>query len=232
MGGIACGALCGAINTLFIIRVRLTEFVATLATGFVFNGLMLVFAYRERGVITTMRITNQSYRFFRGSLGMFPYIAITWLILTIIAYIVLTHTKFGLYTYSIGSHPKSAQMSGVNNDRTKAIGYLICGGCAGLAAAMQVAIMGASPTNLGTGYEFLAIAACVVGGVVLGGGKGDSVSAFVGALFMGMLTNGLLKFGIPTSREYIMQGAIILIVTGFDAIFNRISSKRLLARSR
>jgi len=231
LGGIVLGGVCGAINAGFITKVRLTEFVATLATGFVFTGLTLVFAFRQGHAITTVPVTNRSYLAFRGTVGGVHYISIIWIVLVVATYLLLTRTKFGLHTYSIGSHSRSAQMSGVNVDRIKAIGYLICGGFAGLAAAMQVALIAASPPNIGTGYEFRAIAACVVGGVVLGGGKGDTISAFIGSLFLTMLLNGLFKFGLSTSWEYFLQGIIILVATAFDAIFNRITSKRLLARA-
>jgi len=232
LGGVAIGMICGAVNAGFITKVRLTEFVATLATGFVYTGLTLIFSFRQGNSITTVPVRNSSYLAMSGNIGGVHYITIIWIILTVILYLVLSKTKFGLYTYSIGSHPKSAQMSGVNNDRIKAIGYLICGACSGLAAAMQVALLRASPANIGTGYEFRAIAACVVGGVVLGGGKGDTISAFIGSLFLMMLLNGLFKFGLSTSSEYVLQGVIIIIATTFDAIFNRITTKRLLALAR
>ena len=227
------GALCGLINSVFITRVKLTEFVATLALGFVYTGLTLVFAFRERGVITSVAVPRwSSLRAFGGSIGGVYIITIAWILLAAIFFLILTKTKFGLHTYSIGSHARAAQMSGVNTDRVKVIGYLICGGCAGLAVVLQVALNGSSPLSIGGGYEFKAIAACVVGGVVLGGGKGDTISAVVGSLFLIMLMNGLYKYGLATSWEYILQGVIILIATAFDAVFNRITSKRLLALSR
>jgi len=230
--GVLLGVLCGLINAVFVTRVKLTEFVATLALGFVYSGLTLVFAFRdERGVITSVAVPRwSSLRMFGGNIGGISYITIAWVVLSIIMYLVLTRTTFGLHTYSIGSHAKSAQMSGVRNDRVKLLGYLICGGCAGLAVVLQVALNGSSPLNIGTGYEFRAIAACVVGGVVLGGGKGDSISALIGSLFFITLMNGLYKYGLATSWEYILQGAIIVVATVFDAIFNRVTTKRLLAR--
>lgn len=231
--GVLLGVLCGLINAFFVTRVRLTEFVATLATGFVFTGLTLVFAFRENGVITSVAIpTWSSLRAFGGNISGVHYITIAWVLAAVIAFIVLTKTNFGLHTYSVGSHAKSAQMSGVNTDRIKALGYLICGGCAGLAVVMNAALNGSSPLNIGNGYEFKAIASCVVGGVVLGGGKGDTLSAVVGSLFLIMLMNGLYKFGLATSWEYILQGVIIIVATSFDAIFNRITTRRLLALSR
>ena len=234
LAGILLGILCGLINAFFVTRIRLTEFVATLATGFVFTGLTLVFAFRDpRGTITSVEVPKTSgLRAFGGNIGGIHYITIIWVILTAVTFLVLMKTNFGLHTYSIGSHSKSAQMSGVNTSRIKMLGYLICGGFAGLAVVLQVALNGASPLTIGTGYEFKAIAACVVGGVMLGGGKGDSISAFVGSLFLIMLMNGLYKYGLSTSWEYILQGAIILVATAFDAIFNKITIKRLLALSR
>jgi len=227
------GVLCGFINSIFITRVKLTEFVATLALGFVYSGLTLVFAFRERGVITSVAVPKwSSLRLFGGNVRGLHYITITWVILAVILFIVLTKTKLGLHTYAIGSHASSASMSGVSNDRIKMTGYLICGGCAGLAVVLQVALNGSSPLNIGGGYEFQAIAACVVGGVVLGGGKGDTLSAVIGSLFLLLLMNGLYKFGLATSWEYILQGGIILAATAFDAIFNRITRKRLLTRAQ
>ena len=232
VAGIVLGVACGCINAFFVTRVKLTEFVATLATGFVFTGLTIMVSFRHRGVLVTAPITNNTYRAFRGDIGGVYYITVFWIILAIITYLVLTKTKFGLHTYSVGSHAKSAQMSGVNNNMIKSLGYVICGACAGFAAVMQTAIVGSSQPKIGEGFEFQAIAACVVGGVVLGGGKGDSISAFVGSLFLVMLINGLLKYGLTTSWEYVLQGAIIIVATTFDAVFNRITNRRLLARAQ
>ena len=231
---ILLGALCGLINAIFVTKVKLTEFVATLALGFVYTGLTLVLAFRDdRGTITSVAVPKwSSLRMFGGDIGGIYIISIVWIALAIVTYIVLTKTNFGLHTYAIGSHAKSAQMSGVNNNRVKMTGYLICGAFAGLAVVLQVARNGSSPLNIGTGYEFKAIAACVVGGVVLGGGKGDSISAFIGALFFITLMNGLYKYNLQTSWEYILQGGIIVIATAFDSVFNRITTKRLLAEAR
>lgn len=227
------GMLCGLFNSFLITRIQLTDFVVTLATGFVYTGLTLVFAVREGGHIISVGIPAwSSFRLFGGNLNGIQYITIIWVVLSAVSYLVLQKTRFGLYTYSIGSHAKSAVMSGVNADRIKTIGYLICGGCAGLAVAMQVALNGSSPLNIGTGYEFQAIAACVVGGIVLGGGKGDMIGALIGSLFLIMLMNGLYKYGMASAWEFILQGGIIVLITAFDAIFNKIVDKRLLARTQ
>ena len=230
LAGVFLGAVCGLINALLITKVRLTEFVATLASGFAYTGLTLIVSFRDNGTITTVPILNAGFKAFRGDIGGIYYMTIMWVILTAVMYLILTKTRFGLYTYSIGSHSKSAGMSGIKTDRIKAQGYLICGACAGFAAVMQTAFVGSSSLIIGTGYEFMAIAACVVGGVVLGGGKGDVISAFIGSLFLTMLLNGLFKYGLATTWEYILQGAIIIVATSIDAISMKIAGKRLRAR--
>ena len=230
---ILLGVFCGFINALLVSRLHLTGFVATLASGFVYSGLALILAFRERKVITSVEIPRwSSLRTFGGSVGDVQIITIVWVVLSIVAFFIFTRSNFGLHTYSIGSNEKSAKMSGVNTDMVRSVGHMVCGGCAGLAVVLQAALNGSSPLNIGTGYEFQAIAACVVGGVVLGGGKGDSISALCGSLFLIMLMNGLYKYGLATSWEYILQGGIILLATGFDSIFSKITTKRLLSHTR
>jgi ribose transport system permease protein len=194
-----------------------------------------LFAFRSNGRISgalvSKSITNKSFLAMGKQLGSVYYITIVWIVMTVLSYFVLMRTKFGLHTYALGSHAKSAEMSGVNTARQKAMGFIISGACAGLASVMVVANMGASAASLGTGYEFQAIAACVVGGVMLGGGKGDTVGALIGSIFMMLVLNGLYKFGLPTYWQYIFQGAIIIVATAFDAQFAKFSQKRRSAES-
>jgi ribose transport system permease protein len=234
-GGVMLGAICGAANGFLIAALHLTEFVATLATGFVFTGMGLLFAYRSNGRISgnlvSKSITNKSFLAMGKHINGLYWITIVWIAMTVLSHFVLIRTKFGLHTYALGSHEKSAEMSGVNVARQKALGFVISGACAGLASVMVVANMGASAASLGTGYEFQAIAACVVGGLVLGGGKGDTIGAFIGSIFMLLVLNGLYKFNLPTYWQYIFQGAIIILATAFDAQFAKFAQKRRAAES-
>jgi ribose transport system permease protein len=233
--GVILGGVCGIINGLLVASVHLTEFVATLATGFVFAGMGLLFAFRSNGKISgtlvSKSITNKSFLAMGKHMNGVYYITIVWIVMTILSYFVLMRTKFGLHTYALGSHAKSAEMSGVNTARQRALCFVISGAFAGLASVMVVANMGAAAASLGSGYEFQAIAACVVGGVMLGGGKGDTIGAFVGSIFMILVLNGLYKFGLPTYWQYIFQGAIIIIATAFDAQFAKFAQKRRSAES-
>jgi ribose transport system permease protein len=233
--GVALGAFCGLLNGLLITSVHLTEFVATLATGFVYTGMGLLFAFRDNGKISgnlvSRSITNKSFLVMGKHLNGVYYITIVWVVMTVLSYLALTRTKFGLHTYALGSHAKSAEMSGVNTARQRALGFVISGAFAGLASVMVVANMGAAAASLGSGYEFQAIAACVVGGVMLGGGKGDTVGAMIGSIFMILVLNGLYKFGLPTYWQFIFQGAIIIIATAFDAQFAKFAHRKRSAES-
>ncbi len=226
LGGVLTGVACGAINAFLVTKVRLTEFVATLASGFVYSGLALIIAFRRNGIIESRPILNKSFTVLGTHVGGVYYITIVWLVMTVLMMLVLTKTNFGLHTYAQGSNPKSAQMSGVNNNFIKSGGFLICGFCVGLGASMVVAYQSAAPVTLGSAVAFQAIAACVVGGIVLGGGRGDAIGALLGSLFLTLILNGLMKYGLSIAWQSILQGGIIILATTFDAQFMKLPIKR------
>ena len=230
--GILAGALCGLFNGVVVTKLHLTEFVTTLASGAVFTGLSLLTTFRERGRIVSVTLTNKGFLAFGKPVGQIYVIIIAWVILTIIMQFIMSSTRFGLHVMATGSHSKSADMSGVNIIRTKIITFIISGAFAGVAATLLVAYQTGTNQALGNMAEFNAIAACVVGGVVLGGGKGDPISAFLGALFMTLITNGLYKWGLDTGSTFVMQGIVILLAMNFDSQLNRVSLKRLESRGR
>jgi ribose transport system permease protein len=233
--GIIIGGVCGVINGFIVAKIGLAEFVTTLASGFAFTGLGLIFAYRNAsGILQPMRLRSATYlslghQAWEG--GLF-WISIAWIVVTVVVFIIMKKTKFGLYTYAIGSNRRAAEMSGVNYVKTKWIGFVISGGLAGMASVFYTANVQSSSASLGTMQEFLAIAACVVGGVVLGGGKGDTINAFLGALFMIMILNGLAKFNINSAWQYVFQGGIIIVATAFDAQFAKIAHARRVKEQR
>ena len=226
---IAAGGLCGALNGLIITKLHVSEFVTTLADGFIFFGLGIVFSFRDDGRIITKYIKNPGFFTIgqtAGNSGIY-YITIVFIVAAILLYILQTRFRFGLYTYAIGSNNKSAMMSGVNNDMIKFIGFVISGVCAGLTSGLVCANQSSANAGMGKNMEFMAIAACVVGGVALGGGRGNAINAFLGALFMTIIMNGLLKYGLSTAWQFIFQCIIIILATVFDALFIRMNDRRL-----
>ncbi len=230
--GLLAGAACGLFNGIVVTKLHMTEFVTTLASGAVFSGMALLLQFRDGSRMISVTLKNDGFLAFGKTVGGIYWIIIVWLVLTVVMQFVMSRTKFGLHVMAGGSHSKSAEMSGVNTKRVKILTFMISGALAGLAATMIVAYQTGTNQSLGNMMEFNAIAACIVGGVMLGGGKGDPISAFLGALLMTLITNGLYKLGLTTGGTYAMQGLVILIAMSFDAQINRISLKRLELRGR
>lgn len=235
MPGIICiavtlvaGFACGYGNGLVVTRLQLSDFVTTLATSAIFAGLAVMTTFRVDGNITSKSLTNQSFTIFGSHIGGLYFMTIAWVICAVILQIIMVKTKFGRYTTAVGSNRLAAAMSGVNVRRIKSLTYAIDGMFCGMAAAFVVAYQMSTNMELGTGMEFKAMAACAVGGAVLGGGKGDPMSGVFGALFMTILTNGLYKWGLTTGATYLLLGIVIVFACIFDVFFNRMSEKRVL----
>ncbi|MDR1821304.1 MAG: ABC transporter permease [Oscillospiraceae bacterium] len=233
LGAVLAGAVCGSLNGLCITKLKINDFITTLASGYIFSGLTLFLMFRDaRGRIESPQIKNADFTFFGGHISGFYFISIAWLALAAVVWFVQTKTRFGLHTTAIGSSQKSAAMSGVPVDRLKLLSFVISGAFCGLAAAFTVAYQGTTYVNLGSGMGFQAVAACVIGGVVLGGGKGDAVGAVLGSVFLVLILNGIYKYGLSTAWQYFIQGAIILLAIFFDAVFGAIAAKRLEIKSQ
>ena len=222
----------GWFNAFMVNNLHLTPFVATLASGFVYSGLGLVFAFRDsHGRIVNQMIQNKAFTSLANKIGIIYFSVIAWIVLTAIIYFMQRRTKIGMHIYAMGSNENAAKMSGVQLFRNKRICYMACGFFCSIAAIFTVAYNQTATPSLGTGYEFQAIAACVVGGVAMTGGGGNAIGAALGSIFMTMLTNGLLKFGMGSDWMNILTGGIIIVATGFDAVFNKITNARLQAQN-
>ncbi len=224
--GLAAGMFFGFINGTIVTRLHLTEFVTTLATGSAFRGLALLTTFRERGRVVSVTLKNASFNFFGIPVAGIYWMTIAWVIVTIIMYIVMTRRKFGLYVMAMGSAKNSAEMSGVNITRIKTLTFVIGGLMCGLAATLLVAYQTGTNQNVGNMMEFNAIAACVVGGVMMEGGKGDPLCAFFGAILMTLITNGLYKMGLTTGGTYLLQGIVIVATMALDGTFTRLTARQ------
>jgi ribose transport system permease protein len=228
LGAVVAGCLCGAINGFCITKLKINDFVTTLASGYVFSGITLFLMFRDaRGRIESPLIRSESFLVFGKHINGFYYITIAWIALAVIVYLVQSRTRFGLHVVSMGSSEKSSAMSGVPIGRLKFLTFVLCGAFCGLAAVFTVSYQATTYPNLGGGMGFQAVAACVIGGVVLGGGKGDATGAVFGSVFLVLILNGIYKYGLSTAWQYFIQGGIILIAIFFDALFGSLSQKRL-----
>ncbi|MCI8598048.1 MAG: ABC transporter permease [Lachnospiraceae bacterium] len=220
LAGLLVGTLAGLFNGVIITKFSLPEFIATLSTMSIFRALTYIISIKQNGLITSQALKARSFILLGKSVGGIYYVIIVFVLLAVIGQVILKYTRFGTNLYAVGSNIKAAQLSGINTDRTRALAYVITGFCAGIASVFMTARLQSTTALLGEGMEFNVIAAVVVGGCSLAGGRGDIVGTLIGAIFMATLDNGIYKFQINTAYQLIIKGIIIICVVVFDSWYN------------
>ncbi len=205
--GIGAGVLLGVFNGVVVTRARIPPFIVTLAMMLVVRGA----AYKYTDART---ISNLPAAF--GALSRGPIAATIMLIVFVIAWIALTRTAYGRHVYATGGNADAAWLAGVRVNRVTASVYIIGGFAAGLAGVLVASRLNAGYPKAGEFYELDAIAAVVVGGTSLFGGRGSIWGTLAGAFFIGVLNNGLNLFGVSPYDQMIAKGAILLAATSLD----------------
>lgn len=220
IGGILTGAICGCLCGVAITKLKIPPFVATLAMMMIAKGLALVVSKA-----TPIYFTDKP-GFSKIALGTIPgtsipFAVVIFFVLGIIAAIILSKTVLGRFTIAIGSNEEATRLSGVNVDRWKIIVYSLAGAFTGIAGVIMAARLNSAQPALGQGYELDAIAAVVIGGTSLSGGKGTIVGTIIGALIMSVLTNGLRVLSIPQEWQTVVVGCVIILAVYIDILRRR-----------
>jgi ribose transport system permease protein len=216
LGAILFGGLIGLVNGFNVAVLRLPPFIATLAMMLVAQGLALV-------------VSNSAPIYFSDHPGYseisigtlvpgsrFPNAVIILAVAAVLAGVLLNKTVLGRYTYSIGSNEDATALSGIDVRRWKIIIYTLAGLFTGLAGVLISARLGSAQPATGMGYELQAIAAVVIGGTSLSGGKGSIVGTVIGALIISVLNNGLQILSIPQEWQNVILGCVILVAVYAD----------------
>ncbi|WP_331275598.1 ABC transporter permease [Peptostreptococcus equinus] len=216
---LACGAVFGMLNGLLITKGKMAPFIATLATMTIFRGLTLVYT---GGNPMTNFSDAFSYKFIgRGYVLGIPWPVILMIIAFVIAFIILNKTPFGRKTYAIGGNEKASIISGIKTNIVKIKVYAISGFLAASAGLILTSRLNSAQPTAGTAYEMDAIAAVVLGGISMSGGKGSIAGVLVGALILGTLNNGLNMLGVSSFYQQIVKGIVILIAVLIDRKRNK-----------
>ncbi|MGH3217318.1 MAG: ABC transporter permease [Streptosporangiaceae bacterium] len=208
---LALGAAVGFVNGVVIVFGRITPFIATLGMLNVASGLAYLLQTGDLVLITN----NRFITFFTGSIGGLASPIIISLIVLVVAAVVMAGTPLGRRLYALGGNPEAARLSGlpVKVDLLKA--YSISGMLAALAGLMISAQLAEGSAIIGSNYELAAIAAAVVGGASLFGGRGDPVGAALGALAIGGITDIMQLRGVASQSQLLIQGVVILVAVFF-----------------
>jgi ribose transport system permease protein len=210
---LAVGAIVGLINGFFVTFVRLPSFLVTLATMGAVAGVA-----RQISNLQSIPVSNSSFLgiFGSGSLFGIPGLIIWSALAVIVGYLVLRQTRYGAHVLAIGDNVNAARVSGIKVARVKIMVLMGSAMCASLAGLLYAGRLNGARYTLGEADLMTVIAAVIVGGTSLFGGKGTVVGALMGSLLMGMLNNGLILANLSVSQQMIARGLIILIAVSLS----------------
>jgi ribose/xylose/arabinose/galactoside ABC-type transport system permease subunit len=220
--GISIGGLCGFISGSFVVRLKMHGFIPTYAMMQIALGLAFLISPSPIHVNNLDFLpVGQGWLFslLLKPLGIqgIPTIVIWMAVLTIGYGVVLKRTRFGRYIYAIGGNEEAARLAGINTNRVKLSAYVISGSLAGVASFLLMSkFLSGAPQTGTVGWEFQAIAAAVVGGVSLMGGRGTILLTFLGALFIGVLDNIMNLANVNSYMQNVVIGGVILAAVSLD----------------
>ncbi|MCU1614321.1 MAG: ribose transporter permease [Frankiales bacterium] len=219
LGGIAAGALIGAINGFNVAYLRLPPFIATLAMMLVAQGLALVLS----GVkpIYFSKVEGFSSISLGNILPRIPNAVLILFGLAIVGGVILRKTILGRMTYAIGSNEEATRLSGINTRRWVLAIYTLAGVATGIAGVVLASRLNSAQPQLGVGYELQAIAAVIIGGTSLLGGRGSILGTLIGALIMSVLINGLRIMAIQPEWQTVVVGLVVLVAVFADNLRKR-----------
>lgn len=212
--GLLLGAVLGAINGVIIAKGKVAPFIATLATMTIYRGLTLV--YTEGRPISGLGDSQAFQLLGKGYFFGIPVPVITMAITFGILYFILKKTTFGRRVYAVGGNEEASRLSGISVDRIKIYVYSLTGALAALAALILTSRLNSAQPTAGNMFELDAIAAVVLGGTSLTGGRGWIVGTLIGALIIGVLNNGLNLIGVSSFFQQVVKGAVILVAVLLD----------------
>lgn len=216
--GILVGMAIGAVNGYIAATTIIPPFIITLATMNIARGAAYVLTDGQ-----PVRVMSDSFNFIGSGYigGILPMPVLYLLILLIISYLLMNKTKLGRYMYAVGGNPEAARFSGINIKKIKFFAYTFSGFMAAVAGIVLASRMFSGQPTAGNAAELDAIAAVVLGGTSMTGGYGKIGGTVIGALIIGVLSNGLNLMGVSSFWQYIVKGIVILVAVYADVIKRR-----------
>jgi ribose transport system permease protein len=214
LAGLGVGALVGVINGGLVTRININPFIATLGTLSVARGLALLIT----GGIPIPFNGGIPEFLGAGRIYTVPASLILMVVLAIIFHIFASRTCTGRNIYAIGDSPTAARLAGINVEGARLLVYVLCGLLAGLGGIILSGNLASANPDLGRGYELDVIAAVILGGTALSGGRGSILGVVLGALLMALLGNAFVLLGISAHWQVVSKGLVIIFAVGIDGI--------------
>jgi ribose/xylose/arabinose/galactoside ABC-type transport system permease subunit len=210
LAGLVAGLLCGLLNGGLITKLNLPPFIVTLGTMSAFRGISYMMHHNAMYDVPSYTFLGQS------SIAAIPVSVLIFALIVLVAFLILRYTPLGRYTYAIGSNRQAAYHAGVNVDRNLLAIYTLTGLSVGLAAMIATSRTVSAQPTAGISLELDIIAAVVIGGASLSGGRGTVIGTIIGTLLISFLRNGLTLLGISTNVQLVVIGAIIITAVALD----------------
>lgn len=214
LGGIVIGGLAGLLNGYLVAHLALAAFIVTLGSMTFLRGLSYTIADGRPIVASELGFRDIGNAY----VGPIPAPVICMVVVYLAAWFLLERTTFGRHVYAVGGNPEAARLAGVNVRKILVLVYVIAGACAGLAGVIFAARVVSGQPTAGQGFELDAIAAVVLGGTSLMGGRGRILGTLVGAVILGVLNNGLILLNVPFFHQLMIKGAVIVVAVAIDGL--------------
>jgi ribose transport system permease protein len=217
--GLLAATLLGLANGLLAVRLNIPTIIITLGTMSVIRGFSMLLS--DAKTISRFPRDNLFFAFGEFKLGSMPIIALVMIICVVLGSILLNRTVFGRHVLSVGSNLKAALHSGIQVTRTRLLVLALMGFLCGIAGMLALSYLQTADPGTGLGYELDVIAAVIIGGTKLSGGKGTVIGSIIGTAIMGTLRNGLIMASVSLYWQTVITGAVIIVAVAVDRLVKR-----------
>jgi len=219
VGGLLAGLLVGVVNGVLVGRLETNSVVTTIGTLYAVWGITLI--YTKARHIWVVGMYPPLAALGTGRLGPFPLPIFAFAITAVLGHLALTATRFGRYLYATGGNSASARLSGINVGRVRLVSYMLSGLAAAIAGIVIAARVQNVDPSFGVGFEFDVLAAVILGGTSLFGGRGSVLGTVAGVLLLGVLGNAMTLMGISYQFQLMIRGIILVAAVAANVIVRR-----------
>jgi ribose/xylose/arabinose/galactoside ABC-type transport system permease subunit len=218
LAGVAVGALAGAVNGVLVTLGRIPSIIVTLGMLYALRGVILLVT----GGSWITGIPNETRVLGTGSVLGVHYPVFVLLVLFVVMELVSRHSTWGRNVFAVGGNRRASRMAGLPIERVRFLAFVLVGVFVGIAAVIYLGRAGSVQTNTGTGLELQVVAAVVIGGTSISGGRGSTLAALTGAVLIGVILNGLILLGVPSIWQDAVLGSLILLAVATDVLRRRL----------